>query len=718
MKKRISIICSLLLISVIGLHAKPRTRTQILEVARTVFAPNKNGAMHHAAWKGAEPTIIKEEANLLVVSYEGGGYAIMTNDDLLPAVIGYSSTEYSSDCDNPNFKWWWNYAQAAAADYVAKGVAYTPVIPNIPAQKTEVPQLMSTAWGQLEPYNNMCPLEYDRNGNVIGRTIVGCVATALVQIMNYHRYPTQGIGTYTDVQTSDAWGNPRPITVDFKDYTYNYALMQDTYTPGSYNKDEADEVAKLSYTAGVAFAMIYGTEASGTFLDSAAVSMKKHFGYKNVQYQSRGTSSDQSWMGTIYNELSNNRPIAYGGADDLFTIGGGGHCFVLDGYDSRGLVHVNWGWNGKNDGYYDINILNPGIHSFKNQQDMIFGIEPPVETKAEPLVLSGELTENDFDMIVGRSLSERLYSVDLSNAILNDGALPEKAFYGSMLETIVLPNNVRTIGDGAFGNCKNLKNVVFPEQNGYQEFFVDDDIIYSNDRNEVIEVLPYYHNNIKVSDNYTSLLTFMEGVKTIHAYAFDGCFRVKGVIIPSSIESIGAHAFAHASSIKILYTKCMTPPSASKDAFAELNAGYTTLGIPAGTADSYLRHGEWKHFFALDNVIETGTNIKARNIVRLAGEKNPTLGYQVFGEYITGEPVLHCDADENSAAGEYPIIVEIGTLTGNEIYLTNGILRVIEPDGIELIDMNNHSQAYDLEGRKINNNKGIIIKDRKKYITK
>lgn len=38
---------------------------------------------------------------------------------------------------------------------------------------------------------------------------------------------------------------------------------------------------------------------------------------------------------------------------------GGGHAFVCDGADGNGLYHINWGWNGYQDGYFDITILNP-----------------------------------------------------------------------------------------------------------------------------------------------------------------------------------------------------------------------------------------------------------------------------------------------------------------------------------------------------------------------
>lgn len=100
---------------------------------------------------------------------------------------------------------------------------------------------MSSVWGQLEPYNNFCPLEYDAEGKLVGRTVVGCVATAMAQIMRYHKYPVHPTGTYTDMQTLDAFGHPIPLTVCLDNYTFDYSLMRDSYTPGNYVQAEADQ---------------------------------------------------------------------------------------------------------------------------------------------------------------------------------------------------------------------------------------------------------------------------------------------------------------------------------------------------------------------------------------------------------------------------------------------------------------------------------------------
>lgn len=75
-------------------------------------------------------------------------------------------------------------------------------------------------------------------------------------------------------------------------------------------------------------------------------------------------------MKMVYQEIDAQRPILYTGVDAT----NGGHAFVLDGYDSDGLVHINWGWNGSEDGYFDIAKLNPANYAFSLQQGMIVGL--------------------------------------------------------------------------------------------------------------------------------------------------------------------------------------------------------------------------------------------------------------------------------------------------------------------------------------------------------
>lgn len=700
------LVCLSLLIclaSSLHIFSRERSRSEILDAASEVLIRNGRGARLSPS-RESTLKVLCETPVFTVVGFEEDSYAIVSNNDLLPEILAYSPTPYDSESSNPGFQWWVRSITDAAAQVVEAGEQPRRIVPDPSRVAPEVPQLLTDVWGQMEPFNNLCPLEYDRSGRLVGRTVVGCVATSATQVMRYHQYPYQGEGVHIDMQTEDAFGKPIPLKVDFRDYVFDYSRMKDSYSKGTYTGEEADAVANFAYPVGVSFGMIYGTEASGTFSDSAAYSLKHYLKYPDVRHMERYDSREEVWMATIFSELDARRPVLYSGADDILLPGGGGHAFVLDGYDADGLVHVNWGWYGRNNGYYDVSLLNPRYHSFKNQQDMIIGVAPPSGGSAgATLSLSGETGKAELDQAVRKGKEEGYSVLDLSKASLKDGRLPSMAFYSSTFHTIILPDNLVSIGDGAFANCRRLSNVVFPAADSSRDFVVEDDIIYSKDFREVIGVLPYYHNNDLVITDYNSLLRFREGVVKLHDYAADGCFRIFGVEIPSTVEEIGRNAFTNATNLKVVTVSALTPPSAAVRAFSSLDPSYTMLYVPAGYSDTYYRAGEWGAFFAFDNVFEYGTTVRARNIVREMGKPNPALTYQVFGDYVTGEPVLSCTADEKSPAGDYVIKVEKGSLTGENIILNDGILRVIDSASVEEI-LNGESQDFDiytLDGRPV-----------------
>ncbi|MDE7114971.1 MAG: C10 family peptidase, partial [Muribaculaceae bacterium] len=158
----------------------------------------------------------------------------------------------------------------------------------------------------------------------------------------------------------------------------------------------------LMKACGYAVKMEYGTDSSGALAMNIANGLVKYLGYDpNILYDMRMYYSASEWDRMIYDNLKNVGPILYGGASML----GGGHSFVLDGYDAdSGLYHFNWGWSDMSDGYYSLDALNPdalGIGGgsgggYNFTQDAVFGIQPPtgkpVETRPLEITQHGSLT--------------------------------------------------------------------------------------------------------------------------------------------------------------------------------------------------------------------------------------------------------------------------------------------------------------------------------------
>ena len=346
MKKRYSII-ALALLTVFGANAAERTTQQKRQIAMSVLGA-KSGAR-----SGAAISELKVMNALTVMGGKGVGFAVISNDDKNEAVLAVADGDFNADNMPDGLEWWLEAANAALESgdgYVRETRAIPEGLPE------EVQPMLTCTWGQDTPYNDLCPSKWP----------TGCVATAMAQIMYYHKYPLQGKGEIYDRFSYK--------TVNLAEYQYDYSQMKDSYVSGNYSEAEGNAVATLMYHCGLASDMNYAPSASGTHGIFAAKGLAENFGYNpNVVCRQRAYYPNSRWMKMVYEELAAGRPILYSGSDKSM----GGHAFVLTGYDKDGLVYVNWGWDGQNEGYYDINLLNPADYQFDSSQNMVVGIAKP-----------------------------------------------------------------------------------------------------------------------------------------------------------------------------------------------------------------------------------------------------------------------------------------------------------------------------------------------------
>lgn len=305
-------------------------------------------------------------------------FVVVSSDTQFTPVLGYSDTSFDSDNLPANFRWWLARITASMKNgYVS---SYTPT------RSTSSGSYLCTAlWGQENPYNQNCPKSFGRWGSNL---YTGCVATAMSQIMYYYKYPATGSGTdctYTVVRSSSNKGTTYSRSFNS---TYDWSNMIDDYTSqGTPAQQQA--VAILMWDAGTAVHMQYASDGSGAFTNDAASAFVENFGYDSlsVNYLTRLYYSDEEWMDIIDNEISNGRPILYSGVDAT----SGGHAFVFDGIDDNGLVHINWGWDGDANGFYDIADLEPDAdilssstdYHFNLYQDMVIGLKNHANADAE-----------------------------------------------------------------------------------------------------------------------------------------------------------------------------------------------------------------------------------------------------------------------------------------------------------------------------------------------
>lgn len=302
------------------------------------------------------------------------GFIIVAGDDACSPIIGYSfESTFTFDQQPENLKAWMeNYKKEIAfiiqnnlmADATTSStwqrlsLSNVPMIDNTTAN-TDVEPLLTSNWDQGGPYNLMCPLD---PAGPSGHVLVGCVATAMAQVMYYWRYPMTGQGYHCNTH----YYNGQQYCADFGNTTYDWNGATDAPTK------ECDPVALISYHAGISVNMDWGPDASGAYTSTVTSALRNYFKYSNgINYQQRSGANYTTWTNQIKADLDAHRPVIYAGQGP-----DGGHCFVCDGYQGTDMFHFNWGWSGSSNGYFTINNLNPGGMTFNSGQEAVFNIQP------------------------------------------------------------------------------------------------------------------------------------------------------------------------------------------------------------------------------------------------------------------------------------------------------------------------------------------------------
>ena len=396
MKKDLLLLLSLMLLLSVSAIAGPRSYQQAKAIAQRQAAmlgiemDAEVAASAKAAPRMSVSSAVSPSATCYYVFANGEdkGFTIVSGDDRMPEVVGYSAQgTYDPDHLPANYVGFMKaYQEMVEAllkgdAQVSGGLAEARQWRAERASSAAVaPLLGGIKWNQREPYNNRCPSYKGTN-----RSVTGCVATAMAQVMMYYQYPKKLKSTIEGYTTKTYKINVPNI---YSGATYDWDNMLPDYSKSDYSSAQADAVAKLMYHCGAAVKMDYGP-SSGANVTPAILAT--YFGYDAdlMQDLTRTCFSLQQWMKLIDNELKAKRPILYSGKSS-----DGGHEFVCDGSDGNGLYHINWGWGGYQDGYFDLTILQPtkggagsgsAIDGYNRDCSMIIGIAPDNGKMDEPL---------------------------------------------------------------------------------------------------------------------------------------------------------------------------------------------------------------------------------------------------------------------------------------------------------------------------------------------
>ena len=219
------------------------------------------------------------------------------------------------------------------------------------------------------------------------------------------------------------------------------------------------------------------------------------------------------------------------------------------------------------------------------------------------LTISGPMNSEDFEFI--RTNMKFINKVDISGAELENNELPESAFYigysaerNSYLEKVVLPNDLKIIGAGAFRLSHNLKEINLP--NSIEEI-----------RYEAFNQC-YSLENISFKE--------LKNLRRIGDRAFEGCEFNTHIEFPSSLENIGDNAFSYAKPLSIKFRS--NEFVYNNGSFEDANKETCKIYVPKNLLEDYKKNSFWGQFKNIEgfgNTVSVSYNEEYGNVV---GEGN------------------------------------------------------------------------------------------------
>ena len=418
MKKNLkNIITMMCLLAITTAWAGPVSESQARNIAAQFMASHAmqstNLRVAQRAPRMGEPAS-DSQAAYYVFNAGRSGYVIVAGDDRVPAILGYSDNGTFDSQDVPEAMQELLNGYAAQIEAIDHGAEAALHLSNKPA----IAPLISAQWAQRAPYNIRIPFINGKHAPV------GCVATAMAQIMHYWKWParpTSSIPAYT-TETKNIY-MPLLPAVDFE-----WNNMRNTYETSDTLSAAGQSVATLALYCAQSLSMDFTPNGSSAYSRDIPNALINYFGYKpSAKYIRRIYYSTQNWEETLYNELAARRPVAYRGSK-----ASGSHAFICDGYDGNGMFHFNWGWNGSSNGYFLLNVLNPDIQGV-GSADEAYGyiMDQAMVTGIEPGTTPGQLVVTD-----------RLISIESSNL----SRTSQNAYFSMTVLTHFLNTTAQTIG--------------------------------------------------------------------------------------------------------------------------------------------------------------------------------------------------------------------------------------------------------------------------------
>ncbi|QUB45347.1 thiol protease/hemagglutinin PrtT [Prevotella scopos JCM 17725] len=323
-----------LLLSVTTNYADNVDFNTALRIARAYVNTSKKDAQNIKTRAAATAT---QQPYYIFNDEAGKGFVVIAGDDKMGKVLAYSKEASINMANlNPEARYLFDTYQQVYEE-LSKNKTLTTRAGAATKAADAVQPLLKSKWGQDYPYSKQT------------RYMTGCVATAVAQVMYYHKWPTKGKGQESYTVKFDNTVR----SADFTKSHYDWDNMLLDYNRRNITTKQEDAVALLMNDVGIATNMQYTDRASGTQSYMAERALRNYFDY-DAAMVTRSYEGVDNFIEIVKEELRNGFPLYISG--DSKT--GGGHAWVCDGFDEEDRFHMNFGWNGQANGYYSLATLN------------------------------------------------------------------------------------------------------------------------------------------------------------------------------------------------------------------------------------------------------------------------------------------------------------------------------------------------------------------------
>ncbi|MCK4358229.1 MAG: C10 family peptidase [Candidatus Cloacimonetes bacterium] len=426
--KKIYYIFLFLLLLPICLSANPVTADDVEQAVKTQLA-YKNKSVEYSI---AEISVVEDENNqaklCFIVDLRPKGFIALSSDTDITPIIAYSfridlvkdeenllyymikkdmefrleaKSQFSSEKIKANNTLWKSYISGNIEELKTRNFQQWPE-----PGSTLTTGWIETTWSQGYPYNMFCPLD----PNTGSRCVVGCVATAMSMLINYHEYVGDVSFNYSD---DHYWSNG--IHIDSDSTLYDFPsfnalnIYLDTLKVHYQNSLPLtnEDKAALCFACGISVHMWYSSSGSGAWTEQVTYELLNKFNYNSALWM-------DSWHPFFYDSLSTNMINAKPAEISIYTTGGGnGHAINCDGYNTDDFYHLNFGWGPSSPGniitaWYSLPLGMPAGYC------IIGGAVLNVEGGIRPLTVSGTVSTNGVNPIGTNITFEGDYSYSIT----------------------------------------------------------------------------------------------------------------------------------------------------------------------------------------------------------------------------------------------------------------------------------------------------------------